>query len=296
LAGGNVSEMVGLLNGALCLAMDGDEAKAESLIDEVLAMEPEVSRLGAEASRLRFFMGVGTISAVLAVGVGGFVYFRHRVWIYWARLRRGWRIVWTGNSVKLSSLERAIRDHVKSGSGVSVENLVFNPGLGYRVHEVARALYRLARNDALRLVDPNPPRSFGDYFLSAYNMGFALAAFLVAGCLLSVYGSGLAPGLAVLRMVFGSLFTLFLPGYSLIEALYPRGDELNPLERLALSLGLSLALVPLVGLLLNYTPWGIRLDPVMAALSMLTLALLLVSAYRKYGLLRLKRAALGRGG
>jgi len=41
---------------------------------------------------------------------------------------------------------------------------------------------------------------------------------------------------------------------------------------------------------------GIRLDPVMAALSMLTLALLLVSAYRKYGLLRLKRAALDRGG
>jgi len=46
---------------------------------------------------------------------------------------------------------------------------------------------------------------------------------------------------------------------------------------------------------LNYTPWGIRLDPVMAVLSMLTLALLLVSAYRKYGLLRLKSAALGGG-
>jgi len=296
MAGGNVSEMVGLLNEALRLAQGGDEASAESLIGQVLAMEPEVSRRGSEASRIRLYTDVGAVSAVLAVGVGGFIYFRHRVWIYWARLRRDWRIVWTGNSVKLNSLEKAIRDNVKSSSEVSVENLVFNPGLGYRVHEVARALYRLARNGALRLVDPDPPRSFGDYFLSAYNMGFALAAFLVAGCLFSVYGSGFAPGLAVLRMVLGSLFTLFLPGYSLIEALYPRGDEISPLERLALSLGLSLALVPLVGLLLNYTPWGIRLDPVMAALSMLTLALLLVSAYRKYGLLRLKRAALGRGG
>jgi len=295
LAGGNVSGMVGLLNGALCLAMDGDEAKAESLVDQVLAMEPEVSKLGAEASRMRLYTGVGAVSAVLAVGVGGFVYFRHRVWIYWARLRGNWRIVWTGNGVKLNSLERAIRDHVKSSSEVSVENLVFNPGLGYRMHEVARALYRLARNGALRLVDPNPPRSFNDYFLSAYNVGFGVAAFLVAGCLFSVYGSGLAPGLAVLRMVLGSLFTLFLPGYSLIEVLYPREDELSPLERLALSLGLSLALVPLVGLLLNYTPWGIRLDPVMAALSMLTLALLLVSAYRKYGLLRLRGATPGRG-
>ncbi|MEM2179169.1 MAG: DUF1616 domain-containing protein, partial [Candidatus Methanomethylicaceae archaeon] len=80
----------------------------------------------------------------------------------------------------------------------------------------------------------------------------------------------------------GSLFVLFLPGYSLIEALYPREEELSPLERLALSIGLSLAIVPLVGLILNYTPWGIRLDPIITALSFLTLGLLLISSYRKY--------------
>ncbi|MCC6050225.1 MAG: DUF1616 domain-containing protein, partial [Thermofilum sp.] len=59
------------------------------------------------------------------------------------------------------------------------------------------------------------------------------------------------------------------------------GDELSPLERLALSIGLSLALVPLVGLLLNYTPFGIRLYPVLAALSLLTLSLAFIGAWRK---------------
>lgn len=40
---------------------------------------------------------------------------------------------------------------------------------------------------------------------------------------------------------------LFMPGYALVESLYPRGgDELSPLERLALSIGLSLAVVPLI--------------------------------------------------
>jgi uncharacterized membrane protein len=115
----------------------------------------------------------------------------------------------------------------------------------------------------------------------------------VASTLLTVYASGLTPALAAPRIVLGSLFTLFLPGYSLIEALYPKEDDLSPLERLALSIGLSLALVPLVGLLLNYSPWGIRLDPTMAALTTLTLALLLVSAHRKFGILKLKVAAGG---
>jgi hypothetical protein len=48
-AGGDVSEMVRMLNKALWLAQGGDEAGAESLISQVVAMEPEVSRRGAEA-------------------------------------------------------------------------------------------------------------------------------------------------------------------------------------------------------------------------------------------------------
>jgi uncharacterized membrane protein len=38
----------------------------------------------------------------------------------------------------------------------------------------------------------------------------------------------------------------------LIEALYPRKEDLESLERLTLSIGLSLAVVPLIGLFLNY--------------------------------------------
>jgi hypothetical protein len=268
----------------LRLARGGDEAEAESLVSQVVAMEPEVSRLGVEASRMRLSTGVGTLATASIAGVGCFMFLRHKVWVYWARLHKGWRIVWVGGSPKLNNLEKAIRDHVKSSREIRVENLVFSPGMGYRTHEVARTLYKLARNGSLRLVDPNPPKSFIGYILSKYNLGFVIAALLEAACLFSVYGSGLTPALAASRIVFGSLFTLFLPGYSLIEALYPREDELSPLERLALSIGLSLALVPLVGLLLNYTPWGIRLDPTMAALSTLTLVLLLVSAYRKFSL------------
>jgi len=94
-----------------------------------------------------------------------------------------------------------------------------------------------------------------------------------------------------LRYIFGSIAVLFLPGYSLIEALYPKKEDLDSLERLALSIGLSLALVPLVGLLLNYTPWGIRLDPIIVALASLDIALVLIGAYKKESYIKLATKA-----
>ncbi|MEM1772724.1 MAG: DUF1616 domain-containing protein, partial [Desulfurococcaceae archaeon] len=53
----------------------------------------------------------------------------------------------------------------------------------------------------------------------------------------------------------------------------------------ALSIGLSLAVVPLIGLILNYTPWGIRLLPIVTSTTVFTTAMLVIAAYRKYNLL-----------
>ena len=64
----------------------------------------------------------------------------------------------------------------------------------------------------------------------------------------------------------GLPFLLFFPGYTLIAALFPNKDDLDDVERIALSFGLSIAVVPLIGLVLNYTPWGIRLYPILISL------------------------------
>jgi len=71
-----------------------------------------------------------------------------------------------------------------------------------------------------------------------------------------------------LRIILGLPFVLFFPGYTLMAALYPRKSSIKSIERLALSIGLSLAIVPLLGLLLNYLPWGIRLYPILILLTL----------------------------
>lgn len=79
--------------------------------------------------------------------------------------------------------------------------------------------------------------------------------------------------ISVVRIPLGLLMVLFVPGYTLIAALFPKMKDLDGIERLALSFGLSIAVVPLIGLGLNYTPWGIRLTPVVISMAIFTLAM-----------------------
>ena len=107
-----------------------------------------------------------------------------------------------------------------------------------------------------------------------------------------------------LRVVFGLPFVLFLPGYAIIAALFPEAgeppttDEESPglqstpdrdrgidgIERVALSFGLSIAVVPLLGLVLNFTPWGIRLVPIALSVAGTTILATAVAAMRRWEL------------
>lgn len=106
-----------------------------------------------------------------------------------------------------------------------------------------------------------------------------LTTFLTILCILFV----LVPPLnqTPVRIALGFLFVLFLPGYSLVAALFPRRDNLGWMERVALSLGLSIAIVSLLGLVLSYTPFGISLVPALIVLSVFTISLSLVAWIRR---------------
>jgi uncharacterized membrane protein len=87
-----------------------------------------------------------------------------------------------------------------------------------------------------------------------------------------------------LRSALGLVMVLFVPGYVLIAVLFVREADIGGIERIALSFGLSIAVVPLIGLGLNFTPWGIRLDPVVVALSAFTILCVLAANKRRHDL------------
>ncbi|MCS7098465.1 MAG: DUF1616 domain-containing protein [Candidatus Methanomethyliaceae archaeon] len=262
-AGGNVTAMVLLLNKAI---------EEKSSIEQILLMEPNVIKQGEEIKRFQLLINIGLSAMIISFGIGAFIYLRKNIWLWWAKFYKKWKIIVKDKNIKIKN-------------NIPLEEAIFSRE---KPHEVAKQIYKLMRNNSISLIDPNPPKSFLSYFKSRYNIAFMALSLLIALCIISIYGSDLSPIIGAFRIIIGSIFVLFLPGYALIEALYPEESNLSPLERFALSIGLSLALVPLVGLLLNYTPWGIRLNPILASLSILSLSLALISSYRKFQLLTLK--------
>ncbi len=121
-----------------------------------------------------------------------------------------------------------------------------------------------------------------------YLVAPVLSAWLwvtLAGTVLSVSAVLLVPNIfpiVILRWTLGAILVLFLPGYAFLQFLFPRRSELDSLERFALGIGLSLALVPLMGLILYYSPWGIQFMPITGSLSALTVVLAVAAAARKY--------------
>jgi len=71
----------------------------------------------------------------------------------------------------------------------------------------------------------------------------------------------------VLRIIIGLPLVLFFPGFVLTTALFPRKSALEGIERIAVSIGVSIAVVALLGLILNYTPWGINLYSILVSMS-----------------------------
>lgn len=95
--------------------------------------------------------------------------------------------------------------------------------------------------------------------------------------------------LAYVRNVLGVIFVLFLPGYAFVKAVFQKklpvktsSESLENIERFVLSIAMSIALTPMVGLILYYTPIGIDLTPITLSLLTLTIAFATIAMTREY--------------
>jgi uncharacterized membrane protein len=95
--------------------------------------------------------------------------------------------------------------------------------------------------------------------------------------------------LAYLRAGLSLIFILILPGYSFIKLLFPSKlpvktstEDMDNIERAGLSFGMSIVLVPIVSLILNYSPWGVQLTPITLSLLALTTIFATMTLFREY--------------
>lgn len=106
----------------------------------------------------------------------------------------------------------------------------------------------------------------------------AILIILVAITLLLFPAAAFTSG--ALRIILGLPVALFIPGYVLLSALFPNRGGLSNIERIAFSIGLSIAVAVIIGAILNFTPWGISLYPLLISFTIFIVVVVFVAWYR----------------
>jgi uncharacterized membrane protein len=89
------------------------------------------------------------------------------------------------------------------------------------------------------------------------------------------------PAIHPLRIILGLAYVLLVPGYCLTTALFPRPDDLDSIERTGLSIGLSIAIISILALVLDWLPWGLHLWPILLGEYSVIALCMAVSVWRR---------------
>lgn len=84
--------------------------------------------------------------------------------------------------------------------------------------------------------------------------------------------------LEVLRVIFGFILVLFIPGFALTWALFPHRDDLSDIERLAYTFVLSILSV-MLGVLFMDVKLGLEVTPINIVLVIIFIVLFSVFGY-----------------
>jgi hypothetical protein len=157
--------------------------------------------------------------------------------------------------------------------------------------QITQALLELENADKINFnkAPLPPPKALTSYAFSAQALWFWVCTGFCIVTMVSLLIPADAYPWAYLRSALSAVFALFLPGFSLTKTLFPNAmtfkiisADTDKIERFVVSLGLSLALLPVVALLLNFTPWGIRLTPLASCLLVFTVCFLVAGLVREY--------------
>jgi uncharacterized membrane protein len=131
--------------------------------------------------------------------------------------------------------------------------------------------------------NPNGKSNFHDFIYHPISGDLKVIILLIVFSLIGIY---VPISIPFVRIIFAIPLALFIPGYLIMLVFFPKRGDIGEIERLILSIGLSVAIIPLIGLLLNFSPWGIRLDPLVALMIIFILLMIIFARYRQISIPR----------
>jgi len=187
-----------------------------------------------------------------------------------------------GDKAPEERVTEALLAELKTRGGAPLGDLVGSVSLRLDASKsvVAKSLYSAAREGRAVIGEPMNNVSKLETFYSPRNLEFWVLSLIPLATGLAILGGSISTAVDYIRVVFGSVSVLVLPGYGVIGTLYLR-RELSNLQIFVFSVAASLAIVPLVGVMLNYSPWGISLDSLLISFLIIDETLLVGSSIRR---------------
>lgn len=182
------------------------------------------------------------------------------------------------------TIHRFIMNAVKNEKPDTIEQLAqaIQEEFFISKEEAIKYIVDLNNKAKIKLEDTSFPPTGKGYLFSSRASWYWIIMLLSAATIITVYTiPENAIPLAYTRYLIGSIFVLFLPGFCLIKALFPR-KELDKIESTCLSIGISLTIVTLTSFLLNYTAWGITTTTVTVSFLAITFAFASAALFREY--------------
>ena len=157
--------------------------------------------------------------------------------------------------------------------------------------DIMKIILKLQKEEQLALHYPymtQKTRKRGLYLKTGESYWYWATVVLTVLSAIAVFGFQAIGVQGLIRFAPGAILVLGLPGYSLTRIVFPpkftktgKTPGADNITFFALSVVLSIVLTSLVGLVLNYTEWGVQLISLVLSLSFLTLSLATVAAFQE---------------
>ena len=186
--------------------------------------------------------------------------------------------------VQMNSLENVILDLLETKQPSNVKELVslVQKQVDVTPKVIEQKIKSLHKKGLVSLEEPAIHKSFISFISQRTSFWFWIVVVTSVLSFTSIlFFPETGTPLSLIRYIFAFILIALLPGYCLTETLFPEKSALDFIERVTFSIGLSFAITALTGLILSFTPFGLRLATILPSLGSLVIILAIVALIRK---------------